>query len=79
MTNAMGPRHLRLVFSEHAAEQDGYHQMFRAVIGILKNPLSHAEIAHPDAARTLERLAMASMLLKDLDDAEVRIPEPEQT
>ena len=74
MTNAIGPRNQRLRFSEHASEQDGYHQLFRAAIGMLKNPLSHKEVAHPDWARTLERLAFASMLLKDLDDATIQIP-----
>jgi uncharacterized protein (TIGR02391 family) len=70
MSSAMG-KSGRLRFSTHPSEQEGYHQLFRAAISVLKNPLSHKEVEHLDYGRTLERLAFASMLLKDLDEADV--------
>lgn len=79
VSKAMSSKNVRIVFSDVEAEQEGYHSTFRGALAILKNPLSHKEVEHLDRGRTLERLAFASMLLKDLDEAEVRIPEPEPT
>lgn len=69
---AMGKEAPILKFSAHPAEQEAAASLFRGALGYLKNPLSHHEVEHPDRGRALERLAFASMLLHELDNAQVR-------
>ena len=71
VSKAMSPKNPKLVFSDVEAEQDAYHAMFRGALGSIKNPLSHHEVEHTERGRTLERLAFASMLLNDLNNAKV--------
>jgi uncharacterized protein (TIGR02391 family) len=69
VSEAMGSRPPCLVFSEVEAEQDGAHALFRGAFAWIRNPSSHRFIGMTDPARTLEVLALASLLLHMLDEA----------
>lgn len=60
-----------LRFSSIQAEQEAIHFLFRGAIGAFKNPLSHRSLRINDPAKTFECLALASMLMRMLDDVSV--------
>lgn len=70
ISKAMNPNAPQIKFSDIAAEQEGYHSLFRGAIGAFKNPGSHRTVGHSDAKRVVELLAFSSLLLKLLDDAQ---------
>lgn len=61
-----------IVFSKVTAEQDAAQALFRGAIGSFKNPHSHRFIGVSDPFKAFECLALASLLLRMLDDAEYR-------
>ncbi len=69
MSNVMGPKAARIRFSNIAAEQEGYHSLFRGAMGAIKNPASHRAVGHTDPVRVMELLAFASLLMRLLDDS----------
>jgi len=50
-------------------EQEGFQLIFMGVIQGIRNPKAHGEIEQGDPQRTLEYLAIASLLMRRLDDA----------
>lgn len=68
ISKALGSKVPPIQLSDVAAEQEGFHSLFRGAIGAFKNPGSHRTVGHTDATRVMELLAFASLLLKLLDD-----------
>ncbi len=68
VSNAMNPKAPRLRFSNIPAEQEAYHALFRGSLGAFKNPLSHRQVGHADPVRVFELLALASLLMRSIDD-----------
>lgn len=58
-----------LLFSTVQAEQEAAHSLYCGAIGSFKNPLSHRFLDTSDPVKTFEALAMASLLMRMLDDA----------
>jgi uncharacterized protein (TIGR02391 family) len=69
MSNTMNPQTPQLRFSKVAAEQEGYHALFRGAIAAFKNPVSHRTVGHTNSIRVFELLAFASALMRTLDDS----------
>jgi uncharacterized protein (TIGR02391 family) len=69
VSSVLNPKSPRLRLSTIAAEQEADHALFRGALGAFKNPLSHREIGHGDPAQVVELLALASLLMRLLDDA----------
>ncbi len=59
-----------VLFSTVPAEQEAAHSLFRGALGTLKNPLSHRFVEVSDLIEALERVGLASLLLRMLDRAE---------
>ena len=57
-----------LVYSQVNAEQEAAYFLFRGAIGVFKNPLSHRFLETTDPNKTFECLALASLLLRMLDE-----------
>ncbi len=57
-----------LVYSQVNAEQDSAYFLFRGAMGTFKNPLSHRFLDTTDPNKTFECLALASLLLRMLDE-----------
>jgi uncharacterized protein (TIGR02391 family) len=55
-----------------ADEQEGFKFLFMGAMRGIKNPKSHGMIKLTDTQRALEYLALASLLMRRLDDAESR-------
>jgi uncharacterized protein (TIGR02391 family) len=75
VTKAMGGNSPRLIVSSVKPEQEAAHLLFRGAIGLLKNPQSHRFVDVGDPVRAFEVLAFGSLLMRLLDEAELR-PEP---
>lgn len=73
MSYALNSKTPRLRVSSIAAEQEGYHALFRGAIASFKNPVSHRTVGHVEAARVFELLAFASALMRILDDSAVEM------
>jgi uncharacterized protein (TIGR02391 family) len=57
-----------LAYSQVNAEQESAYFLFRGAIGAFKNPLSHRFLDTTDPNKTFECLALASLLLRMLDE-----------
>lgn len=69
ISKAMNPKSPILPFSEVNAEQEAAHSLYRGAIGSFKNPLSHRFLDSSDPVKTFECLALASLLMRMLDEA----------
>jgi len=72
VSTAFGQKDPKLFVSDVPAEQESIHALFRGAIGAFKNPLSHRSIGHSDPRRVFELLALASLLLRTVDEANVK-------
>jgi uncharacterized protein (TIGR02391 family) len=72
VSTAFGQKDPRLFVSDVPAEQESIHALFRGAIGAFKNPLSHRSVGHSDPARVFELLALASLLLRTIDEANTK-------
>ena len=70
ISRAMNRDRPLVVFSKVTAEQDAAAALFRGAIGSFKNPHSHRFVGVCDPFKTFVCLALASLLLRMLDDAE---------
>jgi len=68
VSKALSPKNPQLAFSNVEAEQEAFHSLFRGAIGTFKNPLSHRFLDTSDPLKTLEVLALASLLARLLDE-----------
>lgn len=57
-----------LIYSPINAEQDSAYFLFRGALGTFKNPLSHRFLDTTDPNKAFECLALASLLLRMLDE-----------
>lgn len=62
-----------ILFSSVKAEQESAYYLFRGAIGFFKNPLSHRTIDTSDPIRTLECLSLASLLMRMLEEAIIKV------
>ena len=69
ITTAMKKEPIQITFSSVAAEQDAHYNLFKGAIGTLKNPHSHRFVGITDPIRAFESLALASLLMRMLDEA----------
>lgn len=69
ITTAMKKDPAQITFSAVAAEQDAHYNLFKGALGSLKNPHSHRFVGVTDPIRTFESLALASLLMRMLDEA----------
>ncbi|MFB0537348.1 MAG: TIGR02391 family protein [Anaerolineae bacterium] len=69
ITKAMKTGSSLIRFSSVQAEQESAYFLFRGAIGAFKNPLSHRFLGTSDPVKTLECLALASLLMRMLDEA----------
>jgi len=69
ISKAMTPKSPLLTFSSVDAEQEAAHFLYRGAIGSFKNPLSHRFLDSSDPVKTFECLALASLLMRMLDEA----------
>ncbi len=69
LMNKMLAKPTLVTFSDIPAEQEAAVSLFRGAIGSFKNPHSHRFISVTDPIRTYECLALASMLMRMLDEA----------
>ena len=69
ITTAMKKEPIQITFSPVAAEQDAHYNLFKGAIGTLKNPHSHRFVGITDPIRAFESLALASLLMRMLDEA----------
>ena len=72
-SRALKPDDPQLVISDVSAEQEAAHQLFRGALGLFKNPLSHRYLDTLGPEEALEALALASLLLRLLDQSERRV------
>jgi hypothetical protein len=49
--------------------QDAHYNLFKGALGTLKNPHSHRFVGVNDPVRAFESLALASLLMRMLDEA----------
>lgn len=71
ISKAMSPGgNSKIRFSKVTPEQEAAQALFRGAIGSFKNPQSHRFVGVSDPFKTFECLALASLLLRMLDDAE---------
>jgi len=57
-----------LKLSDNKSEQESAHFLYSGSIGYFKNPSSHRFVKHKDPMTTFEHLALASLLLRLIDD-----------
>ncbi len=69
ISKAMNPKSPILSFSKVKAEQEAVHSLYRGAIGSFKNPRSHRFLDSSDPVRTFECLALASLLMRMLDES----------
>jgi uncharacterized protein (TIGR02391 family) len=74
VSTAFGQKETRLLASDVPAEQESIHALFRGAIGAFKNPLSHRAVGHSDPTRVFELMALASLLLRIIDEATLKEP-----
>jgi uncharacterized protein (TIGR02391 family) len=68
ISKAMNPNSPILILSNVPSEQEALHALFRGAIGSFKNPLSHRFLDNSDPIKTFECLALASLLMRMLDE-----------
>jgi uncharacterized protein (TIGR02391 family) len=73
---AMSGPNRRLSFGKTQGEHDGAHMLFRGVIGWFKNPRSHRYLDSDTRTATFEALALASHLMRMLDESTARSGQP---
>lgn len=69
VTSAMKKEPVQITFSPVLAEQDAHYNLFKGALGTLKNPHSHRFVGVNDPVRAFESLALASLLMRMLDEA----------
>lgn len=69
VTRAMQNKPVLITFSSVLAEQESAYYLFRGAIGSFKNPHSHRYVGVSDPIRAFECIALASLLMKMLDEA----------
>jgi hypothetical protein len=69
ITEAMKPDNPRIRFSAVEAEQEAAFHLFRGFIGWLKNPRSHRYVDTDNRADAFEIMALASYLMRRLNEA----------
>jgi uncharacterized protein (TIGR02391 family) len=69
ITQAMNTKPPLISLSPIAAEQEAAYFLFRGAIGSFKNPHSHRFVGVSDPVETFECLALASLLMRMLDEA----------
>jgi uncharacterized protein (TIGR02391 family) len=69
ITKAFRPTSPLIEVSSVPAEQESAYYLFRGAIGSFKNPLSHRSLGIFDPMKTFECLALASLLMRMLDEA----------
>jgi uncharacterized protein (TIGR02391 family) len=68
MNKCFGIKNPLLKLSENNSEQESAQFLYSGSIGYFKNPSSHRFVEHKDPMTTFEHLALASLLLRLLDD-----------
>lgn len=76
MTSALNLKNPKLKFSDLKSrsdrdEQEGFMHIFMGTMLGIRNPKAHYQIEQKDPVKTLEYLALASLLLRIVDEAEV--------
>jgi uncharacterized protein (TIGR02391 family) len=66
---AMGKKPPLITFSPVEAEQESAFALFRGAVGSFKNPRSHRFVETSDPIEAFECLALASLLMRMLDEA----------
>jgi uncharacterized protein (TIGR02391 family) len=74
VSTAFSQKDPKLLVSDVPAEQEAIHALFRGAIGSFKNPLSHRSVGHSDPSRVFELVALASLLLRIIDEATIKEP-----
>ena len=69
MTHAFRPNDPILRLSNVADEQQGWMELFKGSVAVIRNPLSHTATSNIDAEEANELLAFASFLFGTLDKA----------
>jgi integrase/recombinase XerC len=69
ITSAMKKEPTQITFSPILAEQDAHYDLLKGAVGTLKNPHSHRFVGVHDPIRAFESLALASLLMRMLDEA----------
>jgi len=77
MNVAMKRGESKLIFSEHEGEQDAAFFLYSGALRYFKNPLSHRFVEHIDPMTVFEHLALASLLLRMLDETESKEDNPQ--
>lgn len=72
MQTVFSPKTPRLIISNDSDEQQGFMWLFSGAVMAIRNPKAHRLIEQNDPQRTLEWLSFASVLLRVLDDSQVR-------
>lgn len=77
MARAFRPENPVLVIGDLATEtgrniQAGYHLIFMGAAAALRNPRAHEQFGQMDENEALEELAIASLLMRRLDEVEGR-------
>lgn len=70
VTSAFGTKTPRLRVSDHAPEQEGIHQLFRGVIGFIRNPVHH-RIESIQKERAVQIVGFIDYLLHVAESADV--------
>ncbi|MBD2768474.1 TIGR02391 family protein [Hymenobacter sp. BT664] len=74
METAFSPGNPVLKIGNSPDEQQGFLSLFRGAMLAIRNPKAHSLGGTHDAQRALEWLSFASVLLRNLDEATVQIP-----
>lgn len=61
-----------VILADDSAEQEGAHQLYRGIVGFLKNPTSHRLITSYSKNRALEVIGFVDFLLDILQEARPR-------
>jgi uncharacterized protein (TIGR02391 family) len=71
VAKAMGKDDPPIRFSDVKAEQESAYFLYRGALGSFKNPLSHRSLEISDPVKTFECLALASLLIRMLEEAQL--------
>ena len=74
MSKALNPNTGKLLMPKAVlpAEQEAVHALFRGAIGLFKNPSSHRTVNYDDRLTAIKTIALAELLLKMLQDAQLK-------
>lgn len=76
MTQAFRRESGALILADDSAEQEGAHQLYRGIVGFLKNPTSHRLVTSYSRNRAMEVIGFVDFLLDILQEAQRREVEP---